>query len=184
LIILSDHGFERLEASVNVNVHLKNCGFLVFKDKPPKSLNDLEYNAIAFALDPGRIYLNMENRYPRGSVKENDKESVIRDLIPTFESLEVGDPDKIGIGRKVIDRIYRREEIYHGSLFDRAPDLVLMPNTGFDLKASIKATEITEENIFTGKHNQTDAFLFVKGGFGGSILPEEPSVFDVINIMS
>ena len=184
LIILSDHGFERLEESVNVNVHLKNCGLLSFKNEPPKSLNDIEYSTVAFALDPGRIYINMKDRYPRGSVKENEKESVRRDLIQTFESLEVDNPDKIGTGRKVIDRIYRREEIYQGFMLDRAPDLVLMPKTGFDLKASIKANEITEENIFTGKHNQTDAFLFVKGNFDSSTIPDEPSVFDVINIIS
>jgi hypothetical protein len=68
-------------------------------------------------------------------------------------------------------------------MFDRAPDLVLMPKTGFDLKASIKTNEITAENIFTGKHNQTDAFLFVKGNFDSSIIPDEPSVFDVLKLL-
>ena len=175
LIILSDHGFEWLEESVNVNVHLKNCGLLSFKNNPPKSLNDIEYSTIAFALDPGRIYINMENRYPRGSVKENEKESVVRDLIQAFESLRIGN-------RKVIDRIYRREEIYQGSMLDRAPDLVLMPKTGFDLKAGIKANELSEKTIFTGKHNQTDAFLFVKGNFDISTISDEPSVFDVLKL--
>ena len=175
LIILSDHGFERLEESVNVNVHLKNCGLLSFKNNPPKSLNDIEYSTIAFALDPGRIYINVEDRYPRGSVKENEKESVIRDLIQAFESLEVGN-------RKVVDRIYRREEIYQGPLLDRAPDLVLMPKFGFDLKANIKADELSEKSLFTGKHNQTDAFLFVNGNFDSSTIPDEPSVFDILKI--
>ena len=175
LIILSDHGFERLEESVNVNVHLKNCGLLSFKNDPPKSLNDIEYGTVAFALDPGRIYINMEDRYPRGSVKKDEKESVVKDLIQAFESLEVGN-------QEVIDRIYRREEIYQGPMIDRAPDLVLMPKTGFDLKASIKANELSEESIFTGKHNQTDAFLFVKGDFDSSTIPNTPSVFDVLKI--
>ena len=190
LIILSDHGFERLGKSVNVNVYLKNCGFLSFKNKmsyffarqysrkninPPKSLNDIEYNTVAFALDPGRIYINMKDRYPRGSVKESGKESVVRDLIRVFESLELDN-------RRVIDRIYRREEIYQGSMLDRAPELVLMPKTGFDLKANIKADELSEKAIFTGKHNQTDAFLFLKGDLDSSTIPNTPSVFDVLKI--
>jgi len=176
LIILSDHGFEQLEESVNVNVHLKNCGYLSFKNTPPKSLNDIEYGTTAFALDPGRIYINMEDRYPRGSVKAGDKESVVKDLIQTFNSLEVGN-------RRVMDRIYRREEIYQGPMLDRAPDLVLMPKAGFDLKANIKANELIEKNIFTGKHNQTDAFLLVNGNAYGSVIPNELSVFDVVSIM-
>jgi predicted AlkP superfamily phosphohydrolase/phosphomutase len=177
LIIISDHGFERLEESINVNAHLKNCGLLSFKNNPPKSLNDIEYSTVAFALDPGRIYINMKDRYPRGCVKKDEKESVIRDLTQAFESLEIGN-------RKVIDRIYLREEIYQGPILDRAPDLVLMPKTGFDLKASIKAVELSEKTIFTGKHTQTDAFLFVKGSFDSSIIPDEPSVFDVLKLLA
>jgi hypothetical protein len=59
-----------------------------------------------------------------------------------------------------------------------------MPKTGFDLKASIKAVELSEKTIFTGKHTQTDAFLFVKGSFDSSIIPDEPSVFDVLKLLA
>jgi len=73
LLILSDHGFERLEKSINVNFHLKDYGLLKLRNEPAKSINDIKEGTVAFALDPGRIYINMENEYPRGSVKKSDK---------------------------------------------------------------------------------------------------------------
>jgi len=100
---------------------------------------------------------------------------VIEDLTQIFESLEVDD-------RSVIDKIHRKEEIYEGPMMDMAPDLVLMPGPGFDLKANIKADELSEKSIFTGTHNQTDAFLFVKEDFGISI-PDNLSVFHIIKMM-
>ena len=177
LLMLSDHGFERLEESINVNVYLREYGFLKQRKQPARSLNDIDEGTVAFALDPGRIYINLEGKYPRGSVKKEDKESVIKDLIQVFSSLELR-------GRKVINYIYRKEEIYHGDPIDRAPDLVLMADTGFDLKARIRSEELIEESIFTGKHNQHDAFLFVKGNIDRLAIPEEPSVFDIVNILN
>jgi len=177
LVILSDHGFERLDESVNVNVHLKNSGFLKLKKQPAKSLNDITEGTVAFALEPGRIYINTAGKYPRGSVAENDREKVADDLVQGFASLEVN-------GRKVINHIYRKEELYQGELADRAPDLVLMASAGFDLKARITSDELIEEDIFTGKHNHHDAFLLVSShSVDAQDIPERPSVFNVANIL-
>lgn len=60
LIMLSDHGFERLEESVNVNVYLREQGFLKLKKQSARSLNDIAEGTIAFTLDPSRIYINNE----------------------------------------------------------------------------------------------------------------------------
>ena len=175
LLMLSDHGFERLEESVNVNVYLRKNGFLKVKKQPARSLNDIAEGTVAFALDPGRLYINMEDKYPRGSVRADDKESVISDLLQAFESLELND-------RKVVDRIYRKEDIYHGDFVDGAPDFVLMGNCGFDLKARIRSEKLVEESLFTGKHNYHDAFLFVNRD--SSAIPEKPSVFDIVKILA
>lgn len=177
LVMLSDHGFELLEHSVNVNAHLKQNGFLKLRKHPARSLNDIDESSIAFALEPGRIYINVAGKYPRGSVAENDREKVIHDLIQAFDSLEIN-------GRKALKHIYHKEELYRGNLAHRAPDLVLMPGTGFGLKASITSDELIEEDIFTGKHNQHDAFLLVSDNTpDASDIPQRPSVFDVANIL-
>jgi len=63
-----------------------------------------------------------------------------------------------------------------------APDLVLLPNRGFNFKATLKAEELSKESIFTGKHTQKDAFLLVNDTSEDAI-PEKPCVSDVVGIM-
>lgn len=63
----------------------------------------------------------------------------------------------------------------------RAPDLVLMPNPGFNLKAALFKKALFEEDPLTGKHTQEDAFLFIKDR--KEIAPENPSVEDVVPIL-
>lgn len=65
-------------------------------------------------------------------------------------------------GDKVIKRIYRKEEIYHGSLMDNAPDLVLMSHSGFRLRGLINKDVVFDKDIFTGLHTLENAFLYVK----------------------
>jgi len=175
LVLLSDHGFERMKGSVYISYYLRKTGFLKLLKSPTTSYEDIDEGTRAFALEPGRIHLNTVGRYPRGSVKESDTEAILDDLIDLFYSLEVE-------GEKVIDRVYRKEEIYTGPYLDHAPDLVLMANCGFDLKARLQPERLFETTVFTGKHTQNDAFLLVKSP-QGCYIPENPSVFDVSGIL-
>ena len=176
LLILSDHGFELSEYDVQVNFFLSQEGFLKLEKSPPQSLADIDYDTKAFALDPARIYVNLEGKYPRGSVKPEDKESIISELETRLNSLEID-------GRKVIKRICRKEQIYHGPHLDHAPDLVLLENRGFDLKSSLKATKLAGRGVFTGKHSQEDAFLLINKA-SPDIIPEGLSVSDVVGVMN
>jgi len=176
LIILSDHGMESIETNMNVNVCLANEGYLVLGDNPKKGYNDIKNGTKAFALEPGRIYLNKEGKYPRGCVKGRDEDRLIEDLVDLFSRLERN-------GKKVMKKVYRKEEIYQGSHLERAPDLVLLSNSGFNLKAGLHKQQLFEEGSFTGKHTQDDAFLYVRNRENLSIVPEEPSVEDVITIL-
>jgi len=176
LIILSDHGFELLEYDVHMNLFLSQEGFLKFRKDPPQSLADIDHGTKAFVLDPARIYINLEGKYPRGSVKPEDREIVINRLQRSLESLSIN-------GKKVIEQIYRKEEIYEGPFLDQAPDLVLLPTSGFNFKANLKAGGIFEGSALTGKHTQKDAFLIV-GDSSEGMVPDGLSVSDVVGIMN
>ena len=176
LVLLSDHGFEMLEREVNVNFILKENGFLKLGPGANRNYADIDYETKAFALEPARIYINLENKYPRGAAKENEYDSLIKKIIEIFNNLELR-------GRKVIKKVLRKEEIYKGPYTNQAPDIVLIPNKGFNLKANIKANEPYEKSIFTGKHTQHDAFLLVNNGSANHIIPDKPSVSDVYNII-
>ena len=174
LIVLSDHGFESLERTLHVNQFLKDLGFLRLRNDPPKSFNDMGYDTTAFALDPARIYIHTEGRYPRGSVREGDRRSVIRDLTEAFESWEVN-------GRRVVDQILHGKDIYQGPCLKAAPDLVLISKSGLGLRGSLAVTNVAEERVFTGKHTHHDAFLVVRG-LVETDLPISPSVSDVLGV--
>lgn len=176
IVLLSDHGFELLEYEVQVNVALKGAGYLHFEQEQPKSLKELAEGTQAFALDPGRIYVNLRDKYPKGCVAQADRNALLTDLEAMFRALKVA-------GRRVIRQVHRKEEIYGGPYFDQAPDLVLLANEGFNLQASLKAVNLVEKGVRTGKHTQPDAFLVVKGGDVASVVPAQPSVSDVVGII-
>ncbi len=176
LVLLSDHGFELLEKDININFILRENGFFNLKPDSKRGYADIDSDTKAFALEPSRIYLNSVNKYPRGSVKENESESIIREIISIFDALESN-------GKKIINKIFRKEEIYSGPYPSQAPDLVLLPNKGFNLKTSLKATKLTEKNIFTGKHTQHDAFLLINKHLEKNIIPDKLTVSDVYGII-
>ena len=196
-VLLSDHGFEKLEKDVQINHVLQENGFLKFTvganlvfvhvRMPPAQLRDMAEESTAFALDPARIYLHVKGRFPRGAVQPGDVEPLLRSLTALFAALEIE-------GQKVIKRVYRKEEIYHGPFLDQAPDLVLLPNPGFNLRANIKARELWSRGEpgvrpqRSGKHSQDNAFLLVGGNVGRGEpgvrpVPETPSVSDVVGIL-
>jgi predicted AlkP superfamily phosphohydrolase/phosphomutase len=153
IAFMSDHGFERLDYEVFINRYLYEWGYLKLRNYPAKSLNDIDNGTKAFALDPGRIYLNYEGRYPRGEITQGDAEKIIGSLTEKFGSLAIE-------GKNVIDKIFFGKDVYHGAHTNIAPDIVLVGASGFDLKANIKSEESYRKNdVFSGKHSYHDAFF-------------------------
>jgi predicted AlkP superfamily phosphohydrolase/phosphomutase len=150
--ILSDHGFCGVKREINVNAVLRKAGFLDLPAGVP-SLEEITETTKAFALDPARIYLNTEGRFPKGSVAEGEAEILLERLVAVFERLELE-------GERVIRRIFTRGEAYTGSFAERGPDLLLVPRHGFDLKGRPGADEIFGERRFQGMHTWDNAFFF------------------------
>lgn len=151
VFLLSDHGFCGARNEVNVNSVLRKEGFL----KLPASADSLEgvdRNTRAFALDPARIYLNRRGRFSRGGVGREDERSILADLETLFADLTVE-------GRAVVRATFRREQAYSGPLSERGPDLLLVPHRGFDLKARLGADEISSRPRLQGMHTWDDAFF-------------------------
>lgn len=171
LIILSDHGMEKIEENVNLNTYLEDNGYLFLSDNL-KSYNRIKEGSKAFALDPGRLYLNKKGKFPRGFIlKENEKE-IIEELKTLFYDLKYNN-------KKVIKKVYEREEIYKGKMTENGPDLVLVENKGYNLKASVgKELLFEKEETFSGKHNENSFILINK-----DIEIEKPTVEDVVDFI-
>jgi len=182
VIMLSDHGFERLDQDIYANQILEAEGFLKLDEVPgsdgrpsrrgPSAITE---DSVAFALDPGRLYIHSEGRFPRGRVASSQRLRVVDDLVQLFGDLRAGDAP-------AIRSIFKRDDIYQGPLIDAAPDLVLVGAEGVNLRGSFRAANDLANEPFTGKHSHPDAFLLVRGS-EPSVIPEEPDVVDVVGII-
>lgn len=166
IILLSDHGMEPIKKSVNLNWLLQDAGYLMMGDRPDRGYDNMASGTKAFVLDPGRVYLNHGGRYPRGEVCS--PEDLLEELTILFKDMRCG-------GERVIKNVLLKEEVYHGDQIDRAPDIILVPESGYNLKGTLKYDALFEENIFRGKHTEHDAFLYCSD----SELPNNPRVEDV-----
>ena len=176
LVMLSDHGFERLDHDIYMNYLLKQEGFLKFQSPQDTDLTSICAQTKAFVLDPARIYLNYTDKYPHGAVDRAEAGELLSRLENTFRSLEID-------GKKVIKHIYKKQEIYSGPYLENAPDMVLIGEKGFNLKGSLRADKLADKAIFSGKHTYDDAFLLIKGLSNESVVPDVPTVADVKSIM-
>ncbi|GAB3029678.1 alkaline phosphatase family protein [Natronobiforma cellulositropha] len=156
LIVASDHGFTSLDYEVHFNAWLREEGWLDFDTDEPSELGDITTDTLAYSFIPGRFYLNVEGREPRGSVTEAEYEAVRDDLKGMLEELE--GPD----GRKVVDRVVEKEKAFRGDHDDIAPDLVAIPAKGFDFKAGFKGdAEVFDVGPRNGMHSFDDTSLYI-----------------------
>ena len=130
-----------------------------------------------FALDADGPFVSVHNslrgREPQGSVDlGKEYEAVRKELVESLSGLS--DPDS---GEPMIERVYRREEIYSGECYAQAADLVAMPHRGYDLKGSIKKDVLTDRGPINGAHTYDDAMLYIQGQEIGK---EEVAIVDVM----
>jgi predicted AlkP superfamily phosphohydrolase/phosphomutase len=156
MVVASDHGFTSLDYEVHFNEWLRREGWLSYETEDHDSLSDIAGESRAYSLIPGRFYLNLEGREPRGSVAKEDYEDVRAELREMLENLE--GPD----GAPVADRVVTREEAFRGDHDDIAPDLVVVPNHGFDLKSGFQGgSEVFDTGPRNGMHSFDNASLFI-----------------------
>jgi predicted AlkP superfamily phosphohydrolase/phosphomutase len=71
----------------------------------------------------GPIYVNLHGREPQGIVEPGaDYERTISEIIAALDAWR--DP---ATGQKIVGRVYRREELFHGERAIHAPDLFIVP---------------------------------------------------------
>ncbi|QZA88949.1 alkaline phosphatase family protein [Salinarchaeum sp. IM2453] len=156
LIVASDHGFTTLEYEVDINAWLQQNGWLSFDDDDPDGLSDITSDTRAYSLIPGRLYLNLDDREPRGSVPGDAYDEVRDELVEDLQSLE--GPE----GQPVCKRIVEKEDAFRGEHASIAPDLTIIPNNGFDLKAEFTDdTSVFSTGPRNGMHTFDNASLFI-----------------------
>lgn len=167
VVALSDHGFTELRIQVYLNHILKTEGYLSFVRPDPQGPQDIHPGSTAFAMDPTRIYMNRRDRFRNGILGASEADELKARLQSRLEGLRLADAgirESDGLGSTddlLFEAVHRGEDMYHGKCLDLAPDLVVAPRRGFDVKAALNASSATMKDIFTGMHTNDDAFLMV-----------------------
>ena len=164
LVILSDHGFCRIEQEIYLNHWLKEHGYLVMKTEEvgvPLAQIDPQRTR-AFALDPGRIFINVRGRQPDGCVDPQDAPRLVAEIAAGLRELRIRVPWSAQPFAP-ITHIFPRAEIYDGPWAHLAADLVLHSADGFDMKGKFNHPARASLGKLTGMHTFGDAMLYVRG---------------------
>lgn len=163
LMMYSDHGFCAIEQEVHLNYWLAEEGYLSFTTDKPEGFEDLAPSSRAFCLDPSRIYIHTQGRWPNGCVQPGkEREELIEEIIGKAKAIVGTD------GRPIIERAFRKEEIYHGPQIGHAPDIVFISRRGYDLKGALGRPALFGRSPLTGMHTQDDAMFFINRSFDTS----------------
>jgi predicted AlkP superfamily phosphohydrolase/phosphomutase len=164
--ILSDHGFTGIIQEVYLNVWLEKNGYLKFTKPEPAGLEDIAARTKAFALDPNRIYLNLKNKFPKGTVERSKRKTLREEIAGKLRKLEYH-------GRKVVREVFFAEGAYSGPHVGKGPDLIVVGEAGFDMKGSVKKKEIFGRSGLQGMHTWDDAFFWATEDLGDDLAIED-----------
>ncbi|MCK4375952.1 MAG: alkaline phosphatase family protein, partial [Candidatus Brocadiae bacterium] len=156
LMLCSDHGFCELRWEVQLNRWLKNQGFLDYENDPEKGYKAIKDGSRAVSLVPGRVYILRESKWERGVVTDKEYEPLRKELMDKLRAIAHPETDEV-----VCRQVMRKEEIFEGPYADAAPDIVIDPCDGYDLKAKLGAGHLFEKGPRTGMHTYDNAMLLV-----------------------
>ena len=121
---------------------------------------------------PSEIWINLEGKSPHGLVKPGaEYEAVVESLTRRLYELKDGET-----GRRLIRKIYRKDEVYRGPYLDLAPDLILswwdaeafqvqksVPGSGLPSVGDGSAEPRASAASWSGTH-RLHGVLIMKGG--------------------
>ncbi len=123
LAVLSDIQPAQVERFVNINNFLADMG-LIERDEQSGQINWA--NSLAYYVGHGQLWVNLLGRDPQGAVYPQDEYEEVR------ETLIKALPTKLqDAGTQVIERVYRKEELYSSEYLFCAPDLVIVFKPGY-----------------------------------------------------
>jgi len=106
------------------------------------------------------LYLNCRGREAQGIVGAGREYEELRERVAE-RLCALEDPET---GQRVIEAVYRREEIYQGPYLERMPDLVAKPKGGYTIATRFRGDVLFEpmSDHLTGGH-RAEGILIVKG---------------------
>jgi len=134
----------------------------------------------AFAVGSfGQIYINLRGKRPQGVVEPGKEYENLREEMAALAQ-EIRDPRT---GERVVERVYRREELYSGPLLEKAPDLVLQPRNWEYMAfghTDFGARHVIEPIVGMSGHHRPDGIVILAGeGVKAGVKLEGANIMDL-----
>src|SRR5712692_42886 len=155
LALLSDTQPASVARFVNMNNFLAEMGII---ERDEQSGQVLWQNSLAYYAGNGQVWVNLLGRDAQGAVHPQDEYEEVRDTLVKALPQKLRDTET---GESVIERVYRKEELYSGDFLFCAPDLVVVFKPGYapsprstrlDFDAEMFTTPVAGTTTVAGVH--------------------------------
>ena len=168
--LLSDIQPAPVKRFVNINNFLADMG-LIECDEQSGLINCP--NSLAYYAGHGQLWVNLRGRDPQGAVYPQDEyeevcESLVKALPPKLRDAETG--------AQVIERVYRKEELYSSEYLFCAPDLVVVFQPGYAPSPQSTRLGFDEETITCPAAGMTTMSGLHPSTVGGFLLASAPAL--------
>jgi predicted AlkP superfamily phosphohydrolase/phosphomutase len=194
IIILSDHGINRMHTRFNLTDWLIKEGYMVLKERIKEKV-EFNFNMVdwsktrVFAIGAyeGQIFINLKGRETQGIVSEEEYSILINELKEKLININ-GELDE-----KLETKIFLKYEDYNGKRINEAPDMIIYFD---DLQYGCNNSIINNETLYsenTAKgsddagHSRQGIFIMdnskTKGDLGEiSYLDVAPTILNLLDI--
>ncbi len=146
-------------------------------------------SAYSFGRHYGSIYLNVAGREPQGIVSRGSEYERVRDELAEA-LLSYVDPK---LGRPLVGKCLKREDVYSGECLDEAPDLIALPYDESDIffgLADFGSNRIWDQTYrYSGMHRDHGLFIGkgpeIKRGEafeGGAVVDLAPTILHLLGL--
>jgi predicted AlkP superfamily phosphohydrolase/phosphomutase len=119
IMVMSDHGFANFKRQFNLNTWLRDNGYLG-PAEATSIMYDVDWSQTrAYGLGINGLYLNLQGREKYGIVKPEQKDALLDELVEKLQAARDTD------GKRVIKKVRRSDQTYHGPHTALAPDLIV-----------------------------------------------------------
>jgi predicted AlkP superfamily phosphohydrolase/phosphomutase len=114
--------------SIRIRTNRSNPKIRTFLNEFFLSFSDVDWKRTkAYSMGSGLIYINLKGREPLGTVNPGPEYEGLRDQI-IDQLYRLKDSET---GEYVVEKVYRKEEIYAGPYLDTLPDIIFVPKSGY-----------------------------------------------------
>ncbi|MBU1864027.1 MAG: alkaline phosphatase family protein [Candidatus Omnitrophica bacterium] len=186
LIVLSDHGFTTFRRAVHINSWLRQNGYLSLKNiraaEGRELLSDIDWSKTrAYSIGFGALYINQLGRERDGIVASGEATELLKEELS--QKLTTWFDEKYK--QRVVNNVYKREEIFWGKHIDTTPDLYIGFNKGYraSWQTALGAVpkNIIEDNLkkWSGTHLCDPQLIPGIILSNKHIIKENPSILDI-----